>query len=146
MYEAARALVELADWSIVFSRNGTGVKGYEQAHALLVEAGAPEAAIEELFPTDVPVFLPAFAPNPLGDDISTAGVEFTRILAEIQKASDALNAGPMSEALISLARFQLLFRPVDDDILLVLAISHDGNPGKARYLVRRHLVSLRSEL
>ena len=86
------------------------------------------------------------AANPLGDDISTAGVEFARILAEIQKASDALDAGPMSEALISLARFQLLFRPVDDDILLVLAIAHDGNPGKARYLVRRHLVSLRQDL
>ena len=86
------------------------------------------------------------APNPLGEDISTAGVEFARILAEIQKASDALNAGPMSEALISLARFQLLFRPVDDDIVLVLAIAHDGNPGKARYLVRRNLVSLKHEL
>lgn len=65
VYEAARALVELADWSIVFSRNGTGIKGYAEAHALLVEAGAPEAAIEALFPTDVPVFLPAFVANPL---------------------------------------------------------------------------------
>jgi predicted regulator of Ras-like GTPase activity (Roadblock/LC7/MglB family) len=86
------------------------------------------------------------AVNPLGDDVSTAGVEFARILDEIQKASDALNAGPMSEALISLARFQLLFRAVDDEVLLVLALAHDGNPGKARYLVRRHLVSLRQDL
>jgi len=65
VYEAARALVELADWSILFSRNGTGVKGYAQAHALLVEAGAPDAAIEALFPADVPVFLPAFVASPL---------------------------------------------------------------------------------
>jgi predicted regulator of Ras-like GTPase activity (Roadblock/LC7/MglB family) len=84
--------------------------------------------------------------NPLGDEIGTAGVEFARILSEIQKASDALNAGPMSETLINLAAFQLLFRSVDDDVILVLAIAHDGNPGKARYLVRRHLVSLREEL
>ncbi len=72
VYEAARALVELADWSIVFSRNGTGVRGYEQAHALLVEAGAPEAAIEDLFPTDVPVFLPEFAGSPLAERASAA--------------------------------------------------------------------------
>ena len=86
------------------------------------------------------------APNPLGDDIGTAGVEFARILSEIQKASDALNAGAMLETVISLARFQLLFRSVDDDVILILALAHDGNSGKARYLIRRHLVSLRDEL
>jgi predicted regulator of Ras-like GTPase activity (Roadblock/LC7/MglB family) len=86
------------------------------------------------------------AANPLGDDIGIAGVEFARILSEIQKASDALNAGPMAETLINLAAFQLLFRAVDDDVILVLALAHDGNPGKARYLVRRHLVSLKQEL
>jgi predicted regulator of Ras-like GTPase activity (Roadblock/LC7/MglB family) len=85
------------------------------------------------------------APNPLGD-IGTAGVEFARILSEIQKASDALDAGPMVETVINLARFQLHFRSVDDDVILVLALTHDGNPGKARYLVRRHLVALRQEL
>jgi len=86
------------------------------------------------------------ASNPLGDEIGTAGVEFARILSEIQKASDALSAGPMNETMINLAAFQLLFRSVDDDVILVLAIAHDGNPGKARYLVRRHLVGLREEL
>lgn len=84
--------------------------------------------------------------NPLGDEIGTAGVEFARILCEIQKASDALDAGPMMETLINLAAFQLLFRAVDDDVILVLAIANDGNPGKARYLVRRHLVGLREQL
>ena len=84
--------------------------------------------------------------NPLGDDIGTAAVEFARILCEIQKASDALNAGAMAETVINLARFQLLFRQVDVDIFLVLALSPSGNTGKARYLIRRHLLELRSEL
>ena len=84
--------------------------------------------------------------NPLGDDSGTAGVEFARILAEIQKASDSLNAGPMLETVINLARFQLLFRTVDDDVILILALAHDGNAGKARYLIRRSLVALREEL
>jgi predicted regulator of Ras-like GTPase activity (Roadblock/LC7/MglB family) len=85
------------------------------------------------------------APNPLGD-ITTAGVEFARILSEIQKASDALDAGPMAETVINLERFQLHFRSVDDDVILVLALANDGNTGKARYLIRRHLVALRQEL
>jgi predicted regulator of Ras-like GTPase activity (Roadblock/LC7/MglB family) len=86
------------------------------------------------------------APNPLGDDIGTAGVEFARILSEIQKAADTLNAGSMLETVINLTRFQLLFRSVNDDVILVLALSHDGNPGKARYLIRRNLVALREQL
>jgi predicted regulator of Ras-like GTPase activity (Roadblock/LC7/MglB family) len=85
-------------------------------------------------------------PNPLGDDIGTAAVEFARILCEIQKAADALNAGAMMETVINLARFQLLFRQVDDDVFLVLALSPTGNAGKARYLIRRHLLQLRSDL
>ena len=85
-------------------------------------------------------------PNPLGDDIGTAAVEFARILCEIQKAADALKAGAMMETVINLARFQLLFRQVDDDVFLVLALSPTGNAGKARYLIRRHLLQLRSDL
>jgi predicted regulator of Ras-like GTPase activity (Roadblock/LC7/MglB family) len=85
-------------------------------------------------------------PNPLGDDIGTAGVEFARILAEVQKASDALNAGAMSDVVVGLARFQLFFRHVVDDVIVVLAIAPDGNPGKARYMIRRSLHALREEL
>jgi len=60
--EYARTLVERADWSLLFSRNGTALKRYAEAHALLVEQRAPAASIEELFPSDTPVFLPTFAP------------------------------------------------------------------------------------
>jgi tetratricopeptide (TPR) repeat protein len=60
----ARTLVELADWSLLFSRNGTAVRRYAEAYSLLVERNAPAAAIEELFPSATPVFLPAFAPTP----------------------------------------------------------------------------------
>lgn len=82
----------------------------------------------------------------LGEEIGTAGVEFGRILEEIRKASDALGGGALNETLVSLARFTLLFRTVDEDTVLVLAIPPDGNVGKARYLMRRHLLSLREEL
>ena len=67
----ARALVELADWSLLFSRNGTAVKRYAEAYDLLVQQRVSAASIEEVFPTATPVFLPAFAP-PL-DGVAVAG-------------------------------------------------------------------------
>lgn len=80
------------------------------------------------------------------DDVSAAGVEFGRILDEIRKASDGLAGGAVAETVVSLARFVLVLRPVDDDTFLVVALSPDGNLGKARYLIRRHLLALRELL
>ena len=80
------------------------------------------------------------------DDVGAAGVEFGRILEEIRKASDALGGGSLIETVVSLAHFTLILRHVDDDTFLVLALAPDGNLGKARYLIRRHLLELREEL
>jgi predicted regulator of Ras-like GTPase activity (Roadblock/LC7/MglB family) len=82
----------------------------------------------------------------LGEEIGTAGAEFARILAEIGKASDALGGGAAHETAVVLSRFTLVFRSVDDETFLVVAISPDGNLGKARYLIRRQLPHLRQEL
>lgn len=84
--------------------------------------------------------------SPLSDDIATAGTEFGRILGEIRKASDAVAGGAVQEATIALARVVLVFRNVDDDTFLVLALAPDGNLGKARYLIRRQLPALRQLL
>jgi predicted regulator of Ras-like GTPase activity (Roadblock/LC7/MglB family) len=84
--------------------------------------------------------------GPLQEDIGTAGVEFSRILDEIRKAADALGGGAVSETVVSLARMSLVFRPVDGETFLALVIAPDGNLGKARYLIRRHLLSIRQEL
>ncbi len=84
--------------------------------------------------------------SPLGDEIATAGAEFGRILEDIRKASDALAGGAAAETMVVLSRFTLLFRSVDDDTFVVLAVTPDGNIGKARYLMRRHLLALRQEL
>ena len=84
--------------------------------------------------------------GPLSEDIGTAGVEFTRILEEIHKASDALSGGPMSETVVVLARFSLIFRAIDDETYLAVVVAPDGNLGKARYLMRRNLLAIRHEL
>jgi predicted regulator of Ras-like GTPase activity (Roadblock/LC7/MglB family) len=83
--------------------------------------------------------------SPLRGDIATAGVEFGRILGETRKAADALSAGPVEESIVRMAQFSLIFRSVEDGYFLVVAVAPDGNLGRARYLMRRHLVALRQE-
>jgi len=82
----------------------------------------------------------------LAVDIGSAGVEFGRIMDDVSKAADALGGGGVSETVVTLARFSLIFHRVDEDVQLVLALAPDGNLGKARYLIRRNLVSIRHEL
>ena len=82
----------------------------------------------------------------LDGDVSAAGIEFGRILDEMRKASDALNGGRLDEVVVGLARFTLLFRAVDDELFLVVALAEGGNLGKARFLMRRHLLELREQL
>jgi len=82
----------------------------------------------------------------LSEEIGTAGAEFGRILAEIGKASDTLGGGALHETTVVLSRFTLVFRNVDEDTFLVVAIAPHGNLGKARYLIRRQLLALRQEL
>lgn len=84
--------------------------------------------------------------GPLQEDIATAGVEFSRILDEIRKASDALGGGPAEETVVVLARMSLVFRPIDEETFLAVVLLPDGNLGKARYLIRRHLLAIRQEL
>lgn len=89
---------------------------------------------------------PGEGSNPLGGDFSAAGVEFGRILGELHKAADVLAGGAVQETTISLVRFHLVVRPVNEDVVLVLAVAPSGNLGKARYLIRRSLPALREEL
>jgi predicted regulator of Ras-like GTPase activity (Roadblock/LC7/MglB family) len=79
------------------------------------------------------------------EPIETAGIEFGRILIDIGKASDALGGGALEETVVELGRFTLVFRPVDEENFLVLMLRPDGNLGKARYLIRRHMLAIRQE-
>jgi predicted regulator of Ras-like GTPase activity (Roadblock/LC7/MglB family) len=83
---------------------------------------------------------------PVGEEIATAGTEFGRILEEIRKASDAVAGGAVMETTIRLSRVTLVFRSVDQETFLVVALLPDGNVGKARYLMRRQMLALRQEL
>jgi len=78
-------------------------------------------------------------------EVSTAGIEFGRTLTEIRRISDALGGGPLEETIIRVKGFMLVFQPIDDENFLVLALERDGNLGKARYLIRRHIHAIRQE-
>lgn len=78
-------------------------------------------------------------------EVGIAGVEFGRILTDIRRASDALGGGALEETIIRVKGFMLVFQPIDDENFLVLALDRDGNLGKARYLIRRHLYALRQQ-
>ena len=56
----ARARVELADWHLMFSANGTALDGYETARSALVESAADPEAVAALFSPAAPVALPAY--------------------------------------------------------------------------------------
>ena len=90
------------------------------------------------------------APDPdlsvLDGEVGAAGIEFGRILDEVRKASDALGGGRLEEVVVGLTRFTLVFRVVDDELFLVVALAQGGNLGKARFLMRRHLLELREQL
>ena len=101
--------------------------------------GADGIPIEEYVTDRIPE-------GPLQEDVGSAGVEFSRILEEVRKAADALSGGPVSEMVVALARMNLVFRPIDGDTFLALVLASDGNLGKARYLIRRHLLAIRQEL
>jgi predicted regulator of Ras-like GTPase activity (Roadblock/LC7/MglB family) len=86
------------------------------------------------------------AEDPLGGDVTSAGIEFGRIIAEMTKASDSLGTGRVLESVVSLERATLIFQTVDEELVFVLALRPDGNLGKARYLIRRNMCGIRAEL
>ena len=94
------SLVQLADWDLLYSRNGRAVDAYAAAYAMLQQAGASPASIERLFAPPTPVVLPAFQPNPLanGDARSASYVDVAFEITRYGRAREieirgAKNAG-----------------------------------------------------
>ena len=66
--QQADAVVQMADWDLLYSHNSQAIESYELAHAILERDGAAESSVEKLFGPPTPVVLPAFQPNPLARD------------------------------------------------------------------------------
>jgi predicted regulator of Ras-like GTPase activity (Roadblock/LC7/MglB family) len=107
--------------------------------------GTDGIAIEQVEAAQLPASFGGDAAS-VGEEISALGVEFGRILDEARKAADSLAGGAVEEACLRMARFWVLLRVVDAETFLVLVLGPDGNLGKARYLMRRHLAEVREHL
>ena len=82
-------------------------------------------------------------------DLPTMAVDFQRVLEEAQKVTMQMGSdsgGPLEEVILKTGRIQVLFRPIDDEYYLIVALERTGFMGKARYLVSSLLQDLREEL
>ena len=82
-------------------------------------------------------------------DLGAIAVEFGRIFGQSQKVAAALYGardGELDELLLVLGAHQILFRRLDEDSFLILALDHTGLVGKARWLARNLLQEIREAL
>jgi hypothetical protein len=101
----AEAVAQMADWDLLYSRNGRAIDSYEVAHEMLERAGASDASIEQIFAPATPVVLPAFQPNPLERDETRAATGYIDVAFELTKygrsrAVEILDAANASHAAI----------------------------------------------
>jgi len=83
--QQADAVVQLADWDLLYSHNSQAMESYELAQSMLQEGGAAESLIEQLFGPPTPVVLPAFQPNPLARDETRAENGYIDVEFEITR-------------------------------------------------------------
>ena len=90
-----------------------------------------------------------YAPASEAPELTTVAVEFERVVDQASKVCAALYGGPrggLEELVLVTAETQLLFRHIDDEYFLVVALSRSGSLGKVRYLIRSFLHNLQEEL
>lgn len=84
-------------------------------------------------------------------DLASVAIEFERVLDQARKVAGALFGGErpqgaLEELVLMTPGLQLLFRQIDPEYFLVVALERTGSLGKARYLVRTVLHDLQEAL
>ncbi len=82
-------------------------------------------------------------------DLAAVAVEFQRVLDQSRKVAGALygaSGGGLEELILITSGHQLLFRQIDDEFFVTIALEPTGSLGKARYLVRSLLRELQEAL
>lgn len=84
-----------------------------------------------------------------GLDLAAVAVEYQQIFDQSSKVAGAFHSDvgdALCELILVTQRHQFLFRRVDGEFFLVVALEPGGSLGKARYLVRSVLHDLRDAL
>ncbi len=82
-------------------------------------------------------------------DLLALAVEFQQVFDQSSKIAGTFYEGQgdaLSELILVTADHQILYRPIDGEFTLVVAIEPTGSLGKARYLARTVLQPLRDAL
>jgi predicted regulator of Ras-like GTPase activity (Roadblock/LC7/MglB family) len=79
-------------------------------------------------------------------DVATIGMEYSVILKEIRRAAQMLDAGTANEVSIKSERMTTVIRFLNDEYFVAVALSPEGNTGKARFLLRVRAPSILSSL
>jgi predicted regulator of Ras-like GTPase activity (Roadblock/LC7/MglB family) len=69
-------------------------------------------------------------------DVTTIGMEFSFILGQVRKAGESLQVGGLEELSVKAQRLMLICRMISPQYFVAIALSPEGNFGKARYLTR----------
>ena len=78
-------------------------------------------------------------------NLDVAAAEFTSLVRSAQKAGKDTGLGSLRELMISLDDAVLIVRLLGPDYFVVLAISPDGNLGRARFELRKAELQLSKE-
>ena len=91
--------------------------------------------------------LQEYAREPGRVDLPSVAVEFQSVLEQARKVAASLDdGGELQEFILMTSQNQLLFRQIDDEYFVVIALEPTGSLGKARYLIRSLLNDLREGL
>lgn len=69
-------------------------------------------------------------------DVTTVAMEFSFILTQVRKAGESLAVGNLEELSVKAQRLLLVCRMLSPQYFVAIAISPEGNFGKARFLAR----------
>ncbi len=79
-------------------------------------------------------------------DLETLSIEYANLLAEISRASEAMDAGHVKEVTLQTDRYVTVLRSLTPEYFMALILSHNGNLGKGRFLLRVNAPALIKEL
>lgn len=79
-------------------------------------------------------------------EVTTVGMEFSFILTQVRRAAELLQLGDALEVTIKAEKLTVVIRLISAEYFLAIALSPEGNFGKARYLLRVAAPKLQSEL
>ena len=79
-------------------------------------------------------------------DINAYFIEITGVFAQAVRTAEQMQTGAVNELVLKSERVTAVLRPVGSGYYLALAMTPNGNTGKARYLLRIAAPKLQQEL